>query len=77
MKSSAHESEPVLSYPTPSASTAVIAAAFECLQAQKVQIAHLPLPRDSLAKNVSMTAQRNFYLGKSLKDYDIQYFLAD
>jgi len=36
------------------------------LWAQTVRIADLPLRQDLLAKNVLMTAQRNFYLGNSL-----------
>jgi hypothetical protein len=36
------------------------------LRAQTVDIASLPLRQDSLAKNVLMTAQRNFGLGDSL-----------
>jgi len=35
------------------------------LRAQTVDIADLPLRQDLLAKNVLMTAQRNFCLGSS------------
>jgi hypothetical protein len=35
-------------------------------RAQTVDIANLPLPQDLLAKNVLMTAQRDFGLGNSL-----------
>jgi len=35
-------------------------------RAQTVDIAYLPLRQDFLAKNVLMTAQRNFRLGNSL-----------
>jgi hypothetical protein len=40
------------------------------LRAQTVQIADLPLRQDLLAKNVLMTAQRNFCLGNSLLTND-------
>jgi hypothetical protein len=36
------------------------------LRAQTVQIADLPLRQDLLAKDVLMTAQRNFCLGNTL-----------
>jgi hypothetical protein len=42
------------------------------LRAQTVQIADLPLRQDLLAKNVLMTAQRNFCLGNrpsTINDY--------
>ena len=43
------------------------------LRAQTVDIAYLPLRQDFLAKNVLMTAQRDFRLGNSLFgfDYDV------
>jgi hypothetical protein len=40
------------------------------LRAQTVDIADLLLRQDLLAKNVLMTAQRNFCLGNSLKRRD-------
>jgi len=36
------------------------------IRAQTVDIAYLPLRQDLLAKNVLMTAQRDFRLGNSL-----------
>jgi len=42
------------------------------LRAQTVEIANLPLRQDLLAKNVLMTAQRNFCLGNSLFTYDYE-----
>jgi len=43
------------------------------LRAQTVDIAYLPLCQDLFAKNVLMTAQRDFHLGNSLFgfDYDV------
>jgi len=38
--------------------------------AQTVDIAYLSLRQDLLAKNVLMTAQRDFGLGNSLKTFD-------
>ncbi len=40
-------------------------------RAQTVDIAYLPLRQDFLAKNVLMTAQRDFRLGNSLWKFDI------
>jgi len=40
------------------------------LRAQTVDIADLPLRQDLLAKNVLMTAQRNFCLGNSPLKHD-------
>jgi len=39
-------------------------------RAQTVDIAYLPLRQDFLAKNVLMTAQRDFGLGNSLMQSD-------
>jgi len=44
-------------------------------RAQTVDIAYLPLRQDLLAKNVLMTAQRDFGLGNSLLTIDIDYKL--
>jgi hypothetical protein len=41
-------------------------------RAQTVNIAYLPLRQDLLAKNVLMTAQRDFHLGNSLSKADMQ-----
>jgi hypothetical protein len=40
------------------------------LRAQTVDIAYLPLRQDFFAKNVLMTAQRDFLLGNSLFNLD-------
>ena len=45
------------------------------LRAQAVDIADLPLRQDLLAKNVLMTAQRNFCLGNG--QLIIKYSLSD
>ena len=47
------------------------------LRAQTVDIAYLPLRQDFLAKNVLMTAQRDFRLGNSMFGFDYDVVLMN